>query len=118
MQLLCDGSYRLSEAAELLNPSAPDPAQVLALSHDGKILAFEYGGGLWCPKYQFAGGTVLPVISQLLKVTRDAGATDTELSLWTISASSLFAEQDRPADHLSNAAQVVGAARTHFEAVW
>lgn len=61
---------------------------------------------------------MLPVISQLLKVTRDVGATDTELALWMIAPSSLFAEQDTPADHLANAAQVVGAAHTHFEAVW
>jgi len=54
MQLLCDGSYTLAEIVELMEPAAPDPARVLALSRDGKILAFEYGGELWCPKYQFA----------------------------------------------------------------
>ncbi|MGO4856289.1 hypothetical protein [Arthrobacter sp. 2MCAF14] len=118
MQLLCDGSYTLAETAELMDPSAPDPARVLALRRSGGLLAFEYAGELWCPKYQFADGTVLPVIPQLLTVARDAGVTDTDLCLWMVNGSSLFYEQDTPADHLAKPAQVVGAAHLHFEATW
>lgn len=118
MKLLCLGSYTLSETAELINPAAPDPAQIVGLSRDGKLLAFDYAGQVWCPKHQFAGGSVLPVIPQLLTVAREAGATDTDVALWMITQSALFAAQDTPADHLANAAQVVEAAHIHFEAVW
>lgn len=118
MHLLWEGSHTLAEAAELLDPGAPDPARAIALRHSGELLAFEYAGGPWFPKHQFIGGSVLPAIPQLLTVARDAGATDTDLCLWMITRSSLFAEQDTPADHLADAAQVVEAAHIHFEAVW
>ncbi|MDJ0354404.1 hypothetical protein [Pseudarthrobacter sp. PH31-O2] len=118
MQLLCDGSYTLAESAEQMNPGALDPARVLTLRRSGELLAFEYAGEMWCPKYQFAGGTELRVVSQLLKVTRDVGAPDADLALFMVTQSSLFPTQDTPADHLAWAAQIVETAHIHFEAVW
>lgn len=118
MQLLCDGSYTLGGAAELMNPSTPDPAQFLALHRVGELLAFQHKGELWFPKYQFVGGAVLPVIAQLVAVARDAGATDTDLALWLVTESVLLTGHGTPAAHLAKAAQVVNAAHIHFEAAW
>jgi hypothetical protein len=55
MQQLRRGSYTLAEAAELLGPTAPDPAQVAALSRAGELLAFEHEDETLLPKYQFSG---------------------------------------------------------------
>lgn len=118
MQLLCDGSYTMAKAAELMSPSTPDPAQVLTRCREGETLAFEHEGELWFPKYQFARGSVLPVIPQLLTVARDAAATDTDLALWMIAPSSLFGNQGAPVAHLGNPALVVEAAHLHLEALW
>ncbi|HEX9087661.1 MAG TPA: hypothetical protein VF867_09065 [Arthrobacter sp.] len=118
MELLCLGSYTPAGAAELMNPSEPDPACILALHRSGELLAFEYAGELWVPEYQFAGGTVLPVITQLVAVARGAGASDTDLCLWMDTGSTLLTGQGTPADHLADAAQVIEAAHIHFEAVW
>lgn len=118
MQRLCLGSFSLPEAAEVMDPSVPDMAQIAERSRQGSLLAFEYAGELWCPKYQFVGSEVLAVTPELVTIAREAGATDTDLALWIISPSSLFAEQDAPADHLDAPDKIVAAAHIHFEAIW
>jgi len=50
----------------------------------GKYSRLNTGASCGARNISSPGGTVLPVISQLLKVTRDVGATDTELALWMI----------------------------------
>jgi hypothetical protein len=82
------------------------------------LLESNYAGHQWFPKYQFVGEHVRPVMEQLLTIAREVGAPDVDLALWMITSTSLFSEQDAPAAHLDNPAQVIQAAHLHFEALW
>lgn len=72
------------------------------------------------PKFQFdlQRGTVLPVIPELLALTRDLGVPDEDLVLWIAAPSSAFADQHRPVDHLNDREQLLAAAEAHFGAIW
>lgn len=118
MERLCQGSYTLRAAAELMNSSAPDAARVMRLNREGMLLAFDYAGEIWLPKYQFDGSEVRPVIARIISMARGAGVTDDETALWMVAPSSLFHQQDAPADHLDDEERLVRAGQLHFELEW
>lgn len=117
MERLCAGSFAFMEAASLMKASG-DPSKLQGLILEGKVLAFNYRGHQWFPKYQFVGEEIHPVMEQLLTIAREVAASDVDLALWMISNSSLFSKHDAPAAHLDDPTQVIEAAHLHFEALW
>lgn len=59
-----------------------------------------------------------PAIPVLRELAQRNGIPPWDVALWMISPTSLFAAQDRPADHLSDPEQLLAAAHIAFEAVW
>lgn len=111
-------SLGIQEVAALLNPRHPDVARVSQLIESGEILAVPYEGSFRFRAYQFRGTTVSPAIPVLLELAKRNGIPPWDVALWMISPTSLFAAQDRPADHLRDPEQLLAAAHIAFEVVW
>ncbi|MEC5179478.1 hypothetical protein [Arthrobacter sp. CG_A4] len=113
-------SLTSAEAAELLGAKPTNRNFASSQRAAGKLLGYTRRHAARFPKFQFdlAKGSVLPVIPQLIAVARDLETTDEDLVLWLAAPSSMFAEQDRPADHLNDPDRLLAAARTEFGAIW
>lgn len=90
------------------------------LRKDGKLLGYRRANSYRYPAFQFdlRTGDVRPVIGDLLSISRRYDVPDEDVMLWLCSRSSLFAEQDRPVDHLDDPQLLLAAARDEFGAVW
>jgi hypothetical protein len=92
------------------------PDSVSAQRSAGKLLSYRSGRDRF-PLFQFDldRGAVLPVIPELIALARSFGYSDSDLVLWMITESSLFAAQDRPVDHLGNREELLMAAGYSFD---
>jgi hypothetical protein len=86
----------------------------------GKLLGYARRQAIRYPKFQFdvQRGTVLPIIPDLLTLTRGLDVPDEDVVLWMAAPSSAFADQRRPVDHLNDREQLLAAAEAHFGAIW
>ena len=113
-------SLTSAEAAELMGAKPTNRNFASSQRAAGKLLGYTRRHAARFPKFQFdlAKGSILPVIPQLIAVARDLKTTDEDLVLWLAAPSSMFAEQDRPVDHLNDPDRLLAAARTEFGAIW
>jgi hypothetical protein len=110
------GSFSEYETALLLGLQVSGADSVSAQRSAGKLLSYRRGQDRF-PLFQFNldRGTVLPVIPELIALARSFGYSDSDLVLWMITKSSLFAAQDRPVDHLGNREELPMVAGHHFD---
>lgn len=108
-----------TDTARLLGRSA-NRTYASAQRRAGKLLGYQRGRTHRYPKFQFdlSKGTVLPVIPELIAVSRSYGVPDEDLVLWLCSPTSQFVEQNRPVDHLDESEAVLAAAHDEFGAQW
>jgi hypothetical protein len=86
----------------------------------GRLLGYARRQAIRYPAFQFdmQRGTVLPVIPELLTLTRGLDVPDEDVVLWMAAPSSAFADRRRPVDHLNDREQLLAAAEAHFGAIW
>ncbi len=112
------GTLTADEVAALLSPNNPDPALVTQLLTARQLLGILHEGEMRFPAYQFDGSAVRETIPALLTIAKRSDVPSWDIALWMINRSSLFAAQDRPADHLDDPERLLAAAETEFDAVW
>lgn len=71
------------------------------------------------PAFQFDVGaqTVLPVIGPLLELAHANNWSDQDTIVWLVGPNTSF-DDERPVDHLDEAAAVLAAAKNAFEVQW
>jgi hypothetical protein len=113
-------SLSSTETAELLGAKSTNRNFASAQRTAGRLLGYARRHAFHYPKFQFdmSLGAVLPVIPRLLTVTRELGVPDEDVVLWMATRSTLFAQQDRPVDHLDDPERLLAAAEAHFGAIW
>ncbi|TFD28666.1 hypothetical protein [Cryobacterium lyxosi] len=86
---------------------------------DRELLGVTRGGTTVYPGFQFASGTILIVIKQLLALARENEWSNEDLSLWLMGPNTSFEAEGRPVDHLVGEPEaVLASARDEFEALW
>jgi hypothetical protein len=87
---------------------------------EGWMLGYKRGNSFRYPLFQFdlRARTVLPVIQDLLLISRGYDLPDEELVLWLCTPSAYFDEQDEPVNHLHDHDAMLAAAETSFGATW
>src|SRR4051794_18471760 len=111
-------SISSTETAALLGAKATNRNFASSQRSVGRLIGYPRRHAIRYPKFQFdlQRGTVLPVIPELLAVTRGLDVPDEDLVLWMATPSSAFADQRRPVDHLNDREQLLAAAEAHFGA--
>jgi hypothetical protein len=113
-------SMSSTETAAFLGAKATNRNFASSQRTAGRLLGYPRRQAIRYPKFQFdvQRGTVLPVIPELLALTRGLDVPDEDLVLWMATPSSAFADQRRPVDHLDDREQLLAAAEAHFAAIW
>lgn len=113
-------SMSSTETAAFLGAKATNRNFASSQRAAGRLLGYARRQAIRYPKFQFdvQRGTVLPVIPELLALTRGLDVPDEDLVLWMATPSSAFADQRRPVDHLNDREQLLTAAEAHFGAIW
>jgi hypothetical protein len=113
-------SMSSTETAGFLGAKPTNRNFASSLRAAGKLLGYARRQAIRYPKFQFdmQRGTVLPVIPELLALTRGLDVPDEDLVLWMAAPSAAFADQRRPVDHLKDREQLLAAAEGHFGAIW
>lgn len=112
-------SLSSTETAELLGRSS-NRTYASEERKAGRMLGYKRGSSYRYPLFQFDAGRrcVLPVIGDLLAITRGSAVADDELMLWLCTPSGYFDEQDEPIHHLGDPEGLLEAARLRFEPSW
>lgn len=113
-------SFSSSEVAWILGAKSTNRNLASTQRAAGKMLGYARRNTIRYPKFQFDPKTraVLPVIPELIAVSRGFGVTDEDLVLWLTTPSTYFAAKDRPVDHLDDPERLLSAARDEFGAQW
>ncbi|XAS73278.1 hypothetical protein VUN82_05390 [Micrococcaceae bacterium Sec5.1] len=113
-------SISSTETAALLGAKATNRNFASSQRSAGRLIGYPRRHAIRYPKFQFdlQRGTVLPVIPELVALTRGLDVPDEDLVLWMATPSSAFADQRRPVDHLNDREQLLAAAEAHFGAIW
>jgi hypothetical protein len=113
-------SMSSTETAAFLGAKATNRNFASSQRAAGRLLGYARRQAIRYPTFQFdmQRGTVLPVIPELLMLTRGLDVPDEDLILWMAAPSSAFADQRRPVDHLNDREQLLAAAEAHFGAIW
>lgn len=113
-------SLSSTETAELLGARRTNRNFASSQRAAGKLLGYSRRHAIRYPKFQFDSrrGAVLPVIPELLAMTRGLNVSDEDVVLWMAARSAAFADQGRPVDHLNDRERLLAAAEGHFGAMW
>lgn len=113
-------SMSSTETAAFLGAKATNRNFASSQRASGRLLGYARRQAVRYPKFQFDArrGSVLPVIPELLALTRGLGVSDEDLVLWMAAPSAAFADQRRPVDHLNDPGKLLAAAEAHFGAIW
>lgn len=113
-------SLSSTETAELLGAKRTNRNFASSQRAAGKLLGYSRRHAIRYPKFQFDSrrGAVLPVIPELLALTRGLHVPDEDVVLWMAARSSAFADQGRPVEHLKDKERLLAAAEGHFGAMW
>jgi hypothetical protein len=110
-----------AKVSELMGASTSNRNYASARRTAGQLLGVLRGKSYLYPGFQFdrERGVVLPVIPQLLKLSRENEWSDGDLILWLQGPTTSFEEEDRPVDHLrTDPDAVLAAATNEFETLW
>ncbi|MGO4806897.1 hypothetical protein AB4089_17430 [Arthrobacter sp. 2MCAF15] len=113
-------SLSSTEVAEMLGGNPNNRNLASSQRAAGKLLGYARRHAIRYPRFQFDmhRGTVLPVIAELLALTRGLNVPDEDVVLWMGTHSSAFADQGMPVDYLKDPERLLAAAEDHFGAIW
>lgn len=112
------GLLSAMQVSVLLGNRAGDVRFVNRMRAAGKVLGIRRGHRFLYPGFQFAGGSVKPVIPRLLEAGRAAEWDDSDVVLWLCSPTTYLPGGHRPVDFLNDADTVVAAAQASFNVEW
>lgn len=106
------------EVAELLGAGPNNRTFAPSLRTARKVIGVKRGNGYRYPGFQFEHGAILPVIEPLIRLADANGWTAESLTMWMLSRSTSFPQEDRPVDHLHEPEAVLASAKNAFEIEW
>ena len=113
-------SLSSGEVAELLGKKSKNRTYASHQRQEGMMLGYKRGNSYRYPKFQFdlRRRTVLPVVPDLLRISREYGLPDEEVVMWLCIPSGYFEEQDEPVHHLHDRETMLEAAEMRFGPSW
>lgn len=114
------GLLTSAEVAEQLGVTPTDPDWVSAQRKAHKIIGVRRGAAYRYPGFQFDRGhqAIVPVIEPLFGLASANAWTSEDLTLWMVSPTTEFTQEDRPVDHLQEPEAVMAVAKLAMEADW